>query len=198
MGLLLGKMKGIDIREHGSKNIGATNTGRVLGFRYAVITYAFDMFKGAILVFLFRFGIIPMEYCLCHPLLYGLAAALGHTAPIYIKFKGGKAVATSSGIIFGYCPWLLIVGMVIFFIILLITKYVSLSSIISTFLVLIITYILAIIGHDPIYDYQYTWHFSLFTTIIFIIVIIRHKSNIIRLINKSENKVSLIRKEKQS
>src|SRR5690606_30741212 len=92
-GFLLGKMKGIDIREHGSKNIGATNTGRVLGMRYAVIAYIFDMLKGAVLVFLFRFEFIDPKYCLLHPLLYGLAACLGHTSSIYLKFKGGKAVA---------------------------------------------------------------------------------------------------------
>ena len=197
-GLLIGKMKGIDIREHGSKNIGATNTGRVLGFKYAVIAYIFDMLKGAIIVFLFRFEILSMEYCLVHPLLYGLAATLGHTSSIYLKFRGGKAVATSSGVIFGYCPWLLLIGLLIFFIGMLITRYVSVGSILGTSVVLILTYILAIIGHDPIYNYQYTWHFPLFTTIIFIIVLIRHKTNISRIIQKTESKISLKRKAKQS
>lgn len=188
-GLLLGKMKGIDIRQHGSKNIGATNTGRVLGKKYAIIAYIFDMLKGAILVFLFRFEIIPIEYCLIHPLVYGLAATIGHTASIYLKFKGGKAVATSSGVIFGFCPWLLIVGLLVFFSVTYFTSYVSVGSIIGTTFVLLLSIILTIIGHDPIYDYNYDWYFPLFTTIIFVIVIIRHKSNIARLKQKTESKV---------
>lgn len=193
-GLILGKMKGIDIREHGSKNIGATNTGRVLGKKYAVIAYIFDMLKGAIIVFLFRFEIISLEYCLVHPLLYGLAATLGHTSSIYLKFKGGKAVATSSGVIFGYAPWLLIVGIIIFFSVAYFTRYVSVGSIVGASFVMIATIILAILGQDPIYNYTYDWYFPLFTSIIFIIVLIRHKGNISRLRHKTESKVSWARK----
>ncbi|MDD4388943.1 MAG: glycerol-3-phosphate acyltransferase, partial [Bacilli bacterium] len=94
-GVVFGKIKCIDIRKHGSKNIGATNTGRVLGQRYAIYTYILDMVKGAVIVFLFRFNIIPGRYCLLsQPLIYGLAAVLGHTFSVYLKFRGGKAVAT--------------------------------------------------------------------------------------------------------
>lgn len=194
-GLLLGKMKGIDIREHGSKNIGATNTGRVLGMKYAVIAYVIDMLKGAIIVFLFRFGIIDLKYCLVHPLLYGLAACIGHTSSIYIKFKGGKAVATSSGVIFGYCPWLLIPGLIVFFLTTYFTRYVSVGSIVGTTFALILTIILAIVGKDPFFNYQYNFYFPLFTAIIYIIVIIRHKGNIQRIINKTESQVNWARKK---
>ena len=193
-GLLLGKMKGIDIREHGSRNIGATNTGRVLGKKYAVIAYIFDMLKGAIIIFLFRFEIIPLVYCLVHPLLYGISATLGHTCSIYLKFKGGKAVATSSGVVFGYAPWLLLVGMIIFFSVTYISRYVSVGSIVGASFVLIITIILAILGKDPFYNYYYDWYFPLFTSLIFIVVIIRHKGNISRLRHKTESRVSWGRK----
>ncbi|NLD26203.1 MAG: glycerol-3-phosphate acyltransferase, partial [Acholeplasmataceae bacterium] len=71
-GFIIGKIKGVDIRDHGSKNIGSTNVGRVLGREYAVLAYLLDMSKGAIFVLLFRFEIIPLEYCLFSPLLYGL------------------------------------------------------------------------------------------------------------------------------
>lgn len=199
-GFLLGKMKGIDIREHGSKNIGATNTGRVLGKRYAIIAYIFDMLKGAVLVFLFRFEIISLEYCLLgQPLLYGMAATLGHTSSIYLKFKGGKAVATSSGVIFGYVPWLLLVGLIIFFTVMFITKYVSVGSIVGASSVLLICVVLTIVGKDPFYEgFTYDWYFLLFITIIFIILIIRHKGNISRLRQKTESKINFKRKQESS
>lgn len=190
-GFLLGKAKGIDIRQHGSKNIGATNVGRVLGRKYAIITYIFDTIKGAIIVLLFRFEIIPNEYMLLHPLIYGLFAAIGHTFPIYLSFKGGKAVATSGGAILGFCPWLLFVGLLVFFITTYISKYVSLGSIVAATTLFIITIILYFIGHDPFFtNYQYDIYFPVFTFILYAIILIRHKANINRLIHKDESKVS--------
>lgn len=190
-GLILGKMKGIDIREHGSKNIGATNTGRVLGKKYAVIAYTFDMLKGAVLVFLFRFEIIPLEYCFLHPLVYGLTATIGHTSSIYLKFRGGKAVATASGVIFGFCPWLLLAGLIVFFTTTYFTRYVSVGSLVGVTFVLISSIVLTVIGTDPFFtDYQYDLYFPIITFIIFLIVVIRHKSNIVRLMNKTESKVN--------
>lgn len=196
-GFLLGKMKGIDIREHGSKNIGATNTGRVLGMRYAVIAYIFDMLKGAVIVFLVRFGIINFEPEIIHPLFYGVAACLGHTSSIYLKFKGGKAVATASGVMFGFVPWLLLFGLIIFFFVTWLTRYVSVGSIVGASTVFLVTIILAIIGKDPFFDYEYTLAFPLITFIIFVILIVRHKGNISRLKQKTESKVKWGRKIKK-
>ncbi|HHZ18439.1 MAG TPA: glycerol-3-phosphate 1-O-acyltransferase PlsY [Acholeplasmataceae bacterium] len=191
-GFVFGKLKGIDIREHGSKNIGATNTGRILGQRYAIYTYILDMVKGALFVFLFRFGIIPIRYCLFgEPLLYGLTAALGHTFPIYLRFRGGKAVATGGGVIFGYCPWLLLAGLAVFFLTTFISKYVSLGSLVSATFVLLVTIVLAIIGSDPfIPDFKYSFTLPVITAVIYIIIIVRHKANIQRIIHKSESKVN--------
>jgi len=190
-GLLLGKMKGIDIREHGSKNIGTTNAGRVLGRKYAIYTYILDTLKGAIIVFLFRFEIIPPEYSLISPLFYGLAAALGHTFSIYLKFKGGKAVATSGGVLFGFAPWLLGLVLIVFFITTYITKYVSAGSMVAATSALITTIILAIVGHDPFFTSQtYDIYFPILTFIFYLIIMIRHKANIKRIINKTESKVS--------
>ncbi|MGB4181073.1 MAG: glycerol-3-phosphate 1-O-acyltransferase PlsY [Bacilli bacterium] len=191
-GVVFGKIKGIDIREHGSKNIGATNTGRVLGQRYAIYTYILDMVKGALIVFLFRFGIIPMKYCLLEePLIYGVAAVLGHTFSIYLKFRGGKAVATGGGVIFGYCPWLLLAGLAVFFLATFISKYVSVGSLTSATFALVMTVILAILGSDPLIpELKITFTLPLVTAVIYVIIIIRHKSNIQRIIRKSESKVS--------
>jgi len=195
-GFLFGKMKGIDIREHGSKNIGTTNTGRVLGFRYAIYTYILDMLKGAIIIALFRFNIIPMKYCLFNdPLFYGLAAVLGHTFSIFLKFRGGKAVATSGGLILGYCPWLLLVGLLVFFLVVYLTNYVSVGSLVATSTAFIITVILAFLQKDPFFPkLTYNYYFPIFTAIILSIIIIRHKSNIERLRTKKESKVSWGRK----
>ena len=196
-GLLLGKMKGIDIREHGSKNIGATNTGRVLGRRYAIYAYLLDMLKGAFIVFLFRFKIIPERFCLISPLIYGLAAALGHTFSVYLKFHGGKAVATGGGVIFGYCPWLLPVGLIVFFLTTYLSKYVSAGSLVAATFALVITIVLAIIGYDPfIPEFKYDFYFPLVTAVIYIVIIIRHQANIKRIIHKSEAKVNWYLKKK--
>ena len=114
-GFIFGKLHGIDLRTVGSKNIGATNTGRILGKKYAIFVYILDMLKGFIFVFLYRYKIIPAEWCILNPMLYGLFAVLGHTFPIYIGFKGGKSVSCGSGAIAGYFPYYLPVAIGIFF-----------------------------------------------------------------------------------
>ena len=115
-GFLIGKSKGIDIRNHGSNNIGATNTARTLGKKYFILVIFLDGLKGFIFVFLFRFGILPHEWCLLSPVLYGISATLGHVFPIYLKFKGGKAVSTGAGVALGYSPIICIIGIIAFII----------------------------------------------------------------------------------
>jgi glycerol-3-phosphate acyltransferase PlsY len=181
-GFVLGKMKGIDIREYGSKNIGATNTGRVLGRRYAVLAYFLDAFKGFIFVGLFTSEILNMKYCLLTPMLYGLAAVLGHTFPIYLKFKGGKAVATGGGVLLAFSPLVFIVGVGVFFLVTYVFKYVCLIS--SIFL-------------SIFYPDKYNLYYPIGMSIIFTIILIRHKTNISRIIHKNESKVKW-RKEKSN
>ena len=188
-GFILGKLKGIDIREKGSKNIGATNTGRVLGKKYAIITYVFDILKGFIFVFLFRLEIIPSEYMLLDPLLYGLVAVLGHTFPIYLGFKGGKAVATGGGAIFGYCPFLAVIALPVFFITTYFSKYVSLGSLVATFTMFVCTLLLFFFPIDIIFLNNVSIWFPIIGFIIMSIIFIRHSQNINRIINKSESKV---------
>ena len=121
-GFLIGKMKGVDLRKEGSGNIGATNCGRVLGKKYAVIVFLLDVLKGFIFVFLFRFKFISPQYMVISPLLYGLLAALGHSYSIYLNFKGGKAVATSCGMILGFSPALFLIIFIAFFVVKKVTK----------------------------------------------------------------------------
>lgn len=189
-GFVMGKMKGIDIRKHGSKNIGATNTGRLLGRRYAILAYVLDTIKGALFVVLFNYNIISREYCLLSPMLYGLVAALGHTFPIYLGFKGGKAVATGGGIILGYSPLLFVILIAIFFLVTYITKYVSAGSLTAaTFAVIFSIIITALNDGFTNLDQKYNLYFPLGVLIICIIIFIRHKSNIQRIIRREEAKV---------
>ncbi len=188
-GFVIGKLKGVDIREHGSKNIGTTNTGRVLGNKYAVMTYLLDSFKGFIIVFLFRFEIIPSEYCFLSPMIYGLCAILGHTFSIYLGFKGGKAVATSGGVILGYCPWLLVIGLIIFFFVTYLSSYVSLGSLVSASVITIFVIILTIIGQDPIFLKNIDISFAIVSLIALLVIYLRHVSNIKRLYHHEESKI---------
>lgn len=189
-GFVFGKMKGIDIRQHGSKNIGATNTGRVLGRKYAILAYILDTFKGALFVGLFTFGILDMKYCLVSPMLYGLAAVLGHTFPIYLNFRGGKAVATGGGVLLAYSPILFLISLTIFFIVTFVFKYVSLGSLISAMFAFLSTVVITIYynGFNDI-NQKYNIYFPIGVTIIFTIILIRHKSNIKRIIHHEEAKV---------
>lgn len=189
-GYVIGKLKGVDIREHGSKNIGATNTGRVLGKKYAILVFLLDATKGFLLTFLFRFGIIPEEYMLFSPALYGLLAILGHAFSIFLKFKGGKAVATSGGFIAGYCPWLLLVLLISFLITTHFSKMVSLGSLVSTLVALLIVVILTIIGIDPILNLNVDIYFLIFSIVAVLIIFVKHRQNMIRIAKKSESKVN--------
>jgi len=188
-GFVIGKLKGVDIREHGSKNIGTTNTGRVLGNKYAIITYILDTFKGFLLVFLFRFHIIPSEYCFLSPMIYGLCAILGHTFSIYLGFKGGKAVATSGGVILGYCPWLLVVGLALFFVVTYLSSYVSLGSLISASIITIFVIVLTIIGYDPFFKKEMDIYFAIVASIALLVIYFRHLNNIKRLYHHEEAKI---------
>lgn len=197
-GLLFGLFKGIDIREHGSHNIGTTNTGRVLGQKYAILTYACDMGKGALFVALFRFGLIPSTYMVLSPLLYGVIACLGHTFSIYLKFKGGKAVATGSGMVLGYVPLLFIICFSFFFLIVFITKKVSVGSLSAVILAVILSFVL-------VYYYNgFTWsnevtHYNMYlllsVSLIASVVWVKHMKNVERIFSGTESNVKFLTKK---
>jgi acyl phosphate:glycerol-3-phosphate acyltransferase len=119
--------RGIDLRQHGSGNLGATNAYRVLGWRAAIPIFLADMLKGFLPVFLFpRFdGVTPFGWTLA----YGVAAILGHVYSIYVGFKGGKGVATSAGVFLALAPVAVLLSLVIWVGIVAATGYVSLASI---------------------------------------------------------------------
>ena len=170
-----------DIREFGSGNTGATNSFRVLGKPAGFIVTFLDIFKGFITVFFPLWFSVhaqgPISTFFTHGLIVGIFAIIGHVYPIYLKFKGGKAVATSAGDVLGVNPILLLILAVIFFGILYLTKYVSLSSIIAA--------ISCVIGSLIIHDYI-LFGMSAFVSII---LIFRHRSNIIRIFKGEEPKI---------
>ncbi|MEI4801902.1 glycerol-3-phosphate 1-O-acyltransferase PlsY [Bacillus sp. NPDC077411] len=178
--LVVGKIGyGIDIREHGSGNLGGTNTFRTLGKKAGFIVTIADILKGTLATAL------PIIFGLnIHPLWFGLAAVLGHVYPIFAKFRGGKAVATSAGVLLCYAPLTFLILAVIFFTLLFTTRYVSLSSMITA----IAAVIASIINGDKI--------FIVAMCLLAGMVIYRHRANIGRIINKTEPKAKLTKKQK--
>ena len=135
--LIAGKAKGVDLRKHGSGNLGATNVMRVLGTKIGITVFLFDMAKGGVPVyFLPRWaanaGGLSIDPALLG-VLCGAAAIFGHVRPIYLKFgKGGKGVATAAGVFLALAPFQAMTALLIFAVVLLVTGYVSLGSLTAT------------------------------------------------------------------
>lgn len=176
--LIVGKLGyNIDIRKHGSGNLGATNAFRVLGKKAGIIVTLADILKGTIatLIPLFAGMFFDVEVS---RLIIGFFAVLGHTYPIFAKFKGGKAVATSGGIILGVYPLLFIIMVVTFLLTLYLSKYVSLASMVTGIVTTIITAFLD------------DWLLFVLVLLLTIFVFYRHKDNIKRIKNKTEPKIT--------
>ena len=198
-GLIYGLIKGIDIRTINSGNIGATNVGRALGMKYAVITFISDMLKGALFVVLFRYGIIPEAYMVLSPAIYGIVAILGHAFPIFLKFKGGKCVATSAGAAFAYIPLLLPFAVITYFVTLLISKYSSLGSLISALLITIICMLFAFIFKvDYVTGVDIDVYLAVLIGFGFTMIYLKHIPNIKRLFKHEEHKINLNKKAKEN
>lgn len=130
---IAGLSKGIDLRKHGSGNLGATNVIRVLGTKIGLLVFAFDMAKGAVPVAIFSRWLPPGAMLLGDPTITGIAcgvaAIVGHVRPIYLKFgKGGKGVATAAGVYLALAPIQTLLTLIIFAVVLLSSGYVSLGS----------------------------------------------------------------------
>lgn len=162
-----------DIREHGSGNLGATNAFRVLGMKAGIIVTLSDILKGTVAT------VIPILFdASVHPLLIGLFAVIGHTYPIFAKFKGGKAVATSSGIILGSFPLLFVIMVTTFLLSLYLSKYVSLSSIITG----VVTIFISLFYQDVV--------LIIIVSLLTLFVTYRHKENLKRIKNGTEPKIT--------
>ncbi|MBU1141439.1 MAG: glycerol-3-phosphate 1-O-acyltransferase PlsY [Firmicutes bacterium] len=189
-GLIIGKVfKKVDIREFGSKNTGATNATRVLGIKYGIFAFFFDGIKGALVILLvYLIGestgdksiYLVSQYQINISSIYGMAAVLGHVFPIYINFKGGKAVATSAGMIFAIEPLVGLAVIVIFLIVFFTTRYVSLSSTTAASFTLIF-FGIRIFIQDSLYNQSTRIMDFVIIMMLSILIFIRHKLNYRRL-----------------
>lgn len=174
-GLILGKaFWNVDLREHGSKNIGATNAWRTLGKLPGFIVFVADLLKGMIGVYL---GMLLVGTSTAM-IIGGIVAIIGHSLSLFLKFKGGKGVATGLGVIIMLMPTVSAIVFIIWLVIVMISKYVSLASIIAAICVPIFAFILGM-----------PFEFVAFGVVAALFVIYRHKSNIGRLMNGTENKI---------
>lgn len=174
-GLIIGKnFCGVDIRQFGSKNIGATNAFRVLGVRPAIAVLITDALKGIVGVYLgsYLVGTSQAE------LVGGIFAIVGHNWPIFLKFKGGRGVATGLGVIAVLVPKVTLLVFAVWLVIVLITRYVSLASITAAFLVPVSMWL-----------FNTQWEFFCFGIVAALFVIFRHKPNIERLLKGEELKI---------
>jgi glycerol-3-phosphate acyltransferase PlsY len=192
-GVIIAKAKGKDLRSIGSGNIGATNVARALGRRWAYFCFVLDVLKGLVPMLAVRALIEvskPSPSLLSLWLLVGCAAILGHIFPIYLKFKGGKGVATSLGVALGLWPYYTICAAFVFVIwatVALIWRYISLASIVASIafpLVLVLAVVLT-----PGWDFANLWPLLIAATAIPLMVIIRHRENIKRLIARTESRI---------
>jgi len=189
-GLLLGLARGVDIREHGSGNIGATNTMRVLGKRLGLAAFALDVAKGAIPVLIWGYIIsaasreeLPAIEA-WKWLVVGVAAVIGHMYPIFLRFKGGKGVATGFGLFLGFWPWVTpaaVLALVVWGVCLLVTRYVSVSSIAAAVALPLGILGFALAPWPERTTFIEAWPFAMASTIIAALVVYKHRGNIARL-----------------
>jgi glycerol-3-phosphate acyltransferase PlsY len=184
-GLLIGWSRGIDVRKAGSGNIGATNVGRLLGRPFFALVFTLDLLKGAIpmligAAILHGHPATPGHYWLW--LLVAFGAIMGHLFSIFLKFKGGKGVATSAGVLVGVFPYYTLPGIIctiLFYIIFRITRYISLASIIVAGLLPVFYMLLGVILGWDVFGTRFP--LLIFAFLIAALVIFKHRTNIARL-----------------
>jgi len=182
---LLGKwFKGKNIRQLGSGNLGTTNAYRVFGKAIGTAVLVFDMLKSGLVVFLLHHTDWFDGYALFHPLVYGFFAMLGHVFPVWFKFKGGKGVASAFGMLIAYQPLLGVFILPIFLLVEYWTRIVSVASTVAA----LATMLLVLGMHWWIAADRV---FVIITFLGVMLIIIRHRSNFLRLVQGTENRVKL-------
>ncbi len=172
-GMLVAKKKGVNLRSAGSGNIGATNVLRTTGKGAAILTLAGDIVKGAVAVLIARYFHVGVFY----EGIIGILAVIGHNFSLFLKFRGGKGVATSIGVLSIYSPQMGLITIIIWLMTVLITRYSSLGALVSFGLLPLCAFFLDSREKFPV--------FFLLTVMIFL----RHKDNIVRLVKGAESKI---------
>lgn len=194
--------KGIDIREHGSGNAGGTNVMRVLGWKHGVFVILLDALKGVLAVVViarFHYGSMPFQnatpfddFTLVQ-IIAGISAVIGHIWTVFAGFKGGKGIATALGMLLMIATVDMLVAIGVFVIVVSISKYVSLGSILGAIAVPV-----TLIVRENIFNVNIPSYNTLlpFVIALVMLVVFTHRKNVVRLINGSENKVSFSKKKK--
>jgi len=194
-------VKGIDIRQHGSGNAGGTNVFRVLGWKYGVLTILFDATKGAIAVILisrlylgsFPFpNATPFDDFTLVQIIAGIAAVIGHIWTVFAEFKGGKGIATSLGFLIAIITVDMLLALAVFFLVVSISRYVSLGSIAAAISVPLILIVRENIFNVDIAGYHTILPFAIFLAFL---VMYTHRANIERLVKGSERRINLFKKK---
>ncbi len=194
-------VKNVDIRNYGSGNAGGTNVMRVLGWKYGVFVILLDAFKGAIaVIFIARLYLgsfpfpnaTPFDDFTLVQIIAGLAAVLGHIWTIFADFKGGKGIATALGFLMTLITVDMLLAIAVFAIVVYISKYISLGSIIAAVSVPVIVLVRENIFGAQIQGYQTILPFCV---LVALLVIYTHRANLLRLINGKENRINFSKKK---
>lgn len=195
-GYLVGKMNKMDIRQHGSGNAGSTNALRVLGWKAGAMTFFGDCFKCVFAILLVRY-IFRDSRADMLPLLSmyaGAGATLGHNFPFYLKFQGGKGIAVLGGLLFATNLWMTLICLAAFIIVVYATRYISVGSMLVS---LIFTIEVIVYGQMGGFHMSGPPLYELYGVVIFLMILAwyRHKANIKRLLNGTENKFGSKKKD---
>ena len=191
-GFLIGKMRGVDVRTVGSKNIGATNVFRTVGKKWGVLAFACDVLKGLIPTLLAKQWALDPELPpdgSWFPLVVGVMCVVGHMLTRYMKFRGGKGVATAFGMLLGLAPALVGTAFALFAVVFALSHYISLGSI-SAAAFLMVAVWFPILGTEGWRNLPQ----CVLVTLMAAFVIFKHRANIGRLISGTESKIYLFRK----
>lgn len=179
-GYFIGKLYKTDIRKYGSGNVGMTNALRTLGPKAAAVTYLGDSLKAIIPMLLVKYLFFRNNENIDLLTLYtGLGVVVGHNYPVWLKFKGGKGIAATSGVLIAFDPWIIPIGLPLFIIIVAVTRYVSVGSL---FIAVLFPIWISIRHPGNI-------HMLIVSLIFMLLAFIKHRSNIKRLIEGTENKI---------
>ena len=191
-GFLIGKMRGVDVRTVGSKNIGATNVFRTVGKKWGVLAFACDVLKGLIPTLLAKQWALDPELPpdgSWFPLVVGVMCVVGHMLTPYMKFRGGKGVATAFGMLLGLAPALVGTAFALFAVVFALSHYISLGSI-SAAVFLMVAVWFPILGTEGWRNLPQ----CVLVTLMAAFVIFKHRAYIGRLISRTESKIYLFRK----
>ena len=175
-GFLIGKMRGVDVRTVGSKNIGATNVYRTVGHKWGFLAFFYDFLKGFLPAFLaLRFA---SSVNVNLPVLVGLACVVGHTLTVFMKFRGGKGVATAFGMMVALATYPALLAFAVFVVTVWISHYISLGSMLAAAMLAALVWI-----------FPCLLAVRIIAVLVAVFVIAKHKSNIQRLMKGCENKI---------